>query len=323
MAEFVKAYEGNKPFLFVSYSHKDSEKVLPFINELFNKKYRVWYDEGIAPGSEWPKNIADHLQSCTGVIIFVSKNSLASPNCENEVVSALNLNKEIIEISLDSCTHNKIDSNCLIKDKELIDKLDNKYIGDGSGYDRTIIKSKTNILWILLLGFAISLVIAIIVGLYGVNKGWFDEYLPGLNENVSQDIEEAQDSIKINDSFIAKIIEEYSGRSDLSKEIDFTSEEAKLNFYKAFEIEEDKILTYSDLSYIQKENVEFEYCYEEYIELLIYCENLETLIIHDSNTNNFELLKYCKNLKEVYIDYKLFPITLPEEYNFELYVVNY
>ena len=78
--KLVPAYEGKKPYLFVSYAHLDSAKVLPVVNKLFDKKYRVWYDEGIAPGSEWPKNIADHLSGAEAVIVFVSENSLVSPN---------------------------------------------------------------------------------------------------------------------------------------------------------------------------------------------------------------------------------------------------
>ena len=51
MAEFIRAYEGNKPYIFVSYSHKNSSVVLSYIEKLYELKYRVWYDEGIAPGN--------------------------------------------------------------------------------------------------------------------------------------------------------------------------------------------------------------------------------------------------------------------------------
>ena len=69
----IPAYEGKGNFIFVSYSHKDSGTVYPFITDLFEKKYRVWYDEGIAPGSEWPYNIEVHLKSCSTVLVFVSE----------------------------------------------------------------------------------------------------------------------------------------------------------------------------------------------------------------------------------------------------------
>lgn len=34
MFDDVKAYFGDEPFIFVSYSHKDKEKIIPIIYEL-------------------------------------------------------------------------------------------------------------------------------------------------------------------------------------------------------------------------------------------------------------------------------------------------
>ena len=45
------AYSGDEPYLFISYAHKDSERVLPVILSLQEKGFRVWYDEGIEVGS--------------------------------------------------------------------------------------------------------------------------------------------------------------------------------------------------------------------------------------------------------------------------------
>ena len=50
----VKPYEGDKEFIFISYSHKDNALVFPVIEKLAENGFRVWYDEGIDPGSEWP-----------------------------------------------------------------------------------------------------------------------------------------------------------------------------------------------------------------------------------------------------------------------------
>ena len=46
-------YEGDEPYLFLSYSHKDSEKAGKIIRVLKKNGFRVWYDEGITPGAEW------------------------------------------------------------------------------------------------------------------------------------------------------------------------------------------------------------------------------------------------------------------------------
>ena len=96
----VRAYEGNEPFIFVSYAHKDSAQVLPVIAQLQSFGYRVWYDEGIVPGSEWPENIAMHLNNCAAVIAFLSPNSVNSSNCRREITYALSKNKPFLGIFL-------------------------------------------------------------------------------------------------------------------------------------------------------------------------------------------------------------------------------
>ncbi len=94
-------YEGTKPYAFVSYAHKDAEAVYPVVEILDSMGYRVWYDDGIAPGSEWPENIANHLTASSIVLVFVSPNSIASANCRREVTYALSKKKPILSIVLE------------------------------------------------------------------------------------------------------------------------------------------------------------------------------------------------------------------------------
>ena len=232
----VPAYEGNKPYIFVSYAHKDSDFVQPIIAELFEKKYRVWYDEGIAPGSEWPKNIADHLNNCEGVIAFVSEASINSKNCENEVVRATE--KQFIrQFSVDGCKHRLLENAELVTNAtELLSSIPDEYIGDGTGYDRAISKKKGGALWNALVAVAIVLAIATAVGLYGLNQGWFDKYLPALKEaeNVVDESEllKAQEA-EIEDAGIAKLIAEAAGRTDLTEKIKFDSKKEWHDFCDA------------------------------------------------------------------------------------------
>ena len=51
----VKPYEGQEAYIFISYCHKDRASVFPIIEQMARDGYRVWYDEGIDPGSEWPE----------------------------------------------------------------------------------------------------------------------------------------------------------------------------------------------------------------------------------------------------------------------------
>lgn len=95
------AYEGPENYIFVSYAHKDAEKVLPVMTALHDRGYRIWYDEGITPGSEWPENIAQHLNSCALFLAFVTPNSMASPNCRREINFALAKQKPFLSVFLE------------------------------------------------------------------------------------------------------------------------------------------------------------------------------------------------------------------------------
>lgn len=101
MSHQVEAYEGKEPYIFISYAHKDTDTVLPILAHLRAQGYRLWYDDGIAPGSEWPEYIATHLNGCQVVIAFVSPNSIASPNCRREVTYALSKNKVFLGVILE------------------------------------------------------------------------------------------------------------------------------------------------------------------------------------------------------------------------------
>ena len=88
----VKPYEGKEPDIFISYSHRDSDRVFPILKHLADEGFRVWYDEGIDPGTEWPESIATHLAGSTVCIAFVSAHSLLSQNCRREINFALSRN---------------------------------------------------------------------------------------------------------------------------------------------------------------------------------------------------------------------------------------
>ncbi|HEY3782666.1 MAG TPA: toll/interleukin-1 receptor domain-containing protein [Fimbriimonadaceae bacterium] len=53
-----EAYSGDRPFVFISYAHLDSYEVFKDLVWLHEVGFRVWYDEGIDPGNEWPEEIA-------------------------------------------------------------------------------------------------------------------------------------------------------------------------------------------------------------------------------------------------------------------------
>lgn len=95
-----RPYAGEETYLFVSYAHRNREEVLPVIARMQRDGYRVWYDEGIDPGTEWDENIAVHVEKCTVFLAFLSAEYLASDNCRDELNYARDLKKARLLIYL-------------------------------------------------------------------------------------------------------------------------------------------------------------------------------------------------------------------------------
>jgi len=95
------AYSGKELFLFVSYAHADADRVYPEIKTLFDQGYRIWFDEGIDPGNEWPDVIARAIDGSAIVVVFIAQNAIQSPNVSNEIHFALNHRKPLVAVHLE------------------------------------------------------------------------------------------------------------------------------------------------------------------------------------------------------------------------------
>ena len=102
MKTLLHPYEGTLPYLFVSYAHKNDAAVLEIIRTLQARGFRVWYDEGIEAGSEWPESIASHLERAQLVLAFLSPAYLRSDNCRKEMHYALTKKKPVINVYLEA-----------------------------------------------------------------------------------------------------------------------------------------------------------------------------------------------------------------------------
>ena len=51
-------YHGREPFIFISYSHRNSDQAAEIISTLNRAGFRVWYDEGLIPSLFSRKNIS-------------------------------------------------------------------------------------------------------------------------------------------------------------------------------------------------------------------------------------------------------------------------
>lgn len=78
-------YKGDQDYIFVSYSHKDSLRVMPYLSALQRKGYRVWYDEGIHKGANWQIFLGERLQGCTNFLLFSSESAVESEFVMNEL----------------------------------------------------------------------------------------------------------------------------------------------------------------------------------------------------------------------------------------------
>lgn len=96
------AYTGKEPYLFVSYSHRDTASVYPILDALHDCKYRIWYDESCETGNDFRDELRNRIEGCEAVLLFVSESSMTSPFCGMEIIVARENNKRLYPIYLDN-----------------------------------------------------------------------------------------------------------------------------------------------------------------------------------------------------------------------------
>ena len=96
-------YEGDEPYIFVSYSHKDMKQVVSLILKLQSLGFRIWYDSGVPAGAEWPEEIATHLKNSGCILSLLSANAAKSRHFKEEFNYAHYLKKPILVSYLEDC----------------------------------------------------------------------------------------------------------------------------------------------------------------------------------------------------------------------------
>ena len=94
-------YEGELPYVFFSFCHENQEIVYPLIERMAAAGFRVWFDDGIHPGQEWPEVIAAHLNQSAVCVCAASIEFQNSHNCKNELTFAVNGKKTVMAILLE------------------------------------------------------------------------------------------------------------------------------------------------------------------------------------------------------------------------------
>lgn len=99
-----KTYDGKEEYIFISYAHADTGRVWPIVEELNRRGYRVWYDDGIDPGTEWDEFIAERIVNCYMFIAMMSENYMKSKNCTEELKYSRDLDRKRLLIYLEDVT---------------------------------------------------------------------------------------------------------------------------------------------------------------------------------------------------------------------------
>lgn len=85
----------------ISYSRADQARVEQLLAGLKGSGLSIWFDKDIPGGALWEEIIARKYRASGALLFFVSKASLASQRCSEEVSTARTLGKPIIPVLLD------------------------------------------------------------------------------------------------------------------------------------------------------------------------------------------------------------------------------
>src|SRR5207302_4535535 len=101
----AKEPDNGEPYVFVSYTSPDRERVLALADRLAETGIRVWVDRrDLVGGSSWDASIVDAISRCTVLALTCSPASLASPNVHQEVRLAWEEQKPILPLLLERVT---------------------------------------------------------------------------------------------------------------------------------------------------------------------------------------------------------------------------
>jgi hypothetical protein len=67
-----------KPFVFISYSHRDREEVLQYVTPLYEAGWRIWYDEGLTIGDRYDETLEAHVKNSAAVLLFETEHAVKS-----------------------------------------------------------------------------------------------------------------------------------------------------------------------------------------------------------------------------------------------------
>ena len=100
----MEAYEGQEPYIFISYARVDADKVTPLLEALSSAGYRIWYDAGIQSGADWLEVLLGKVAACEVFCPLFSEAFKDSHYCYEETEWAYQKRKTIVPVYLEELT---------------------------------------------------------------------------------------------------------------------------------------------------------------------------------------------------------------------------
>lgn len=131
----LPSYEGEEPYIFISYSHADTPQVREILKRIDQEKFRFWYDDTMEIGEDFRLELQSKIENCSAFLLFISPNSMQSKYCGMEIIIAYKNNKRIFPVYLNDDTEipgalkmvlenlQHVKGNAIDKDSKYIDKL--------------------------------------------------------------------------------------------------------------------------------------------------------------------------------------------------------
>jgi DNA-binding beta-propeller fold protein YncE len=87
-------------YVFVSYARADRAIVYPELARIMSLGVRVWFDQGIEPGNEWPDQVAAALAGAAAVVVMITPEAATSRYVRNEVNLAVARAIKVLSVHL-------------------------------------------------------------------------------------------------------------------------------------------------------------------------------------------------------------------------------
>ena len=84
----MQVYEGKEKYIYITYAHKDSALILPIVEALSSRGFRIWYDTGLDVEMDFITKIEERLSSAHCVLAFHSERLMQSRSCADEIAFA-------------------------------------------------------------------------------------------------------------------------------------------------------------------------------------------------------------------------------------------